>query len=141
MKGTKTEMGLKELFMANSEDHLFLYFVSEKLEELNKKEEAKMIKDKALVELGHARGIFEKMNKYLGTDEMRKWLNELEKVEGKEIKEKFAYTATQYMLSKILSEKIEDIKLKEELTNKANEKYNKAKQLFEELLKSGSELL
>ena len=141
MKGTKTEMGLKELFMANSEDHLFLYFISEKLDEFNKKEEAKMIRDKALVELGHARGIFEKMNKYLGTEEMKNWLSELEKMEGNEIKEKFAYTATQYMLSKILSERIEDSKLKEELVNKANQKYNEAKELFEELLKSGSDLL
>jgi len=141
MKGTKTEMGLKELFMANSEDHLFLYFISEKLDEFNKKEEAKMIRDKALVELGHARGIFEKMNKYLGTEEMKNWLSELEKMEGKEIKEKFAYTATQYMLSKILSERMEDSKLKEELVNKANQKYNEAKELFEELLKSGSDLL
>ena len=141
MKGTKTEMGLKELFMANSEDHLFLYFISEKLDEFNKKEEAKMIRDKALVELGHARGIFEKMNKYLGIEEMKNWLSELEKMEGKEIKEKFAYTATQYMLSKILSERIEDSKLKEELAYKATQKYNQAKELFEELLKSGSELL
>jgi len=141
MKGTKTEMGLKELFMANSEDHLFLYFISEKLDEFNKKEEAKMIRDKALVELGHARGIFEKMNKYLGTEEMKNWLSELEKMKGKEIKEKFAYTATQYMLSKILSERIEDSKMKEELVNKANQKYNEAKELFEELLKSGSDLL
>jgi len=141
MKGTKTEMGLKELFMANSEDHLFLYFISEKLDEFNKKEEAKMIRDKALVELGHARGIFEKMNKYLGTEEMKNWLSELEKMKGKEIKEKFAYTATEYMLSKILSERIEDSKMKEELVNKANQKYNEAKELFEELLKSGSDLL
>jgi len=141
MKGTKTEMGLKHLFMANSEDHLFLFFISEKLDELNKKEEAKMIRDKALVELGHAKGIFEKMSKYLGMQEMINWLSELEKMEGKEVKEKFAYTATQYLLSKILSERIEDPKLKEELANKANQNYNKAKELFEELLKTGSELL
>ncbi|BFH72502.1 hypothetical protein SJAV_04460 [Sulfurisphaera javensis] len=141
MKGTKTEMGLKELFLANSEDHLFLYFLSEKLEELNKKEEAKMIRDKALVELGHAKGIFEKMNKYLGTEYLQNWLNELENTEAKEIKEKFAYTATQYMLSKILSEKVTDEKVKQELSAKASQKYNEAKQWFEELLKSGSELM
>jgi len=83
----------------------------------------------------------EKMNKYLGTEYLRNWLNELEKTETKEIKEKFAYTATQYMLSKILSDKVTDEKSKEELLAKANEKYNEAKQWFEELLKSGSDLM
>ncbi|MDT7861705.1 MAG: rubrerythrin [Saccharolobus sp.] len=57
--GKETEMGLKELFRANAEDFMSLMLIAEKLEQLGKKEEAKALREKALVELGHAKAIFE----------------------------------------------------------------------------------
>ncbi|MEM4138626.1 MAG: rubrerythrin [Sulfolobaceae archaeon] len=62
--GRQTEIGLKELFKANAEDYLTLLLLSEKLEQLGKKEEAKMLREKAMVELGHAKAIFETLLKY-----------------------------------------------------------------------------
>ncbi|ARM74999.1 rubrerythrin [Acidianus manzaensis] len=59
--GKETEMGLKELFKANAEDYLTLSFLADKLDKLGKKEEAKMLREKARVEYGHAMGIFEKL--------------------------------------------------------------------------------
>lgn len=136
MKGTQTEMGLKGLFMANSEDHLLLSFTSEKLYQLNKKEESQMVKEKSLVELGHARGILEKLIKYMGVDSMREWLNEIKNKKGEDVKEEFMLTSTVYLLSKLLSEKVSDIKEKEELTKQAEIYYQKAKEIYDKLLES-----
>ena len=136
MKGTQTEMGLKGLFMANSEDHLLLSFTSEKLYQLNRKEEAQMVKEKSLVELGHAKGILEKLVKYMGVNSMKEWLNEIKNEKGDDVKEEFMLTSTVYLLSKLLSEKISDIKEKEELTKQAEIYYQKAKEIYEKLLES-----
>lgn len=136
MKGTQTEMGLKGLFMANSEDHLLLSFTSEKLYQLNRKEEAQMVKEKSLVELGHAKGILEKLVKYMGVNSMKEWLNEIKNKKGNDVKEEFMLTSTVYLLSKLLSEKISDIKEKEELTKQAEIYYQKAKEIYEKLLES-----
>jgi hypothetical protein len=136
MKGTQTEMGLKGLFMANSEDHLLLSFTSEKLYQLNRKEEAQMVKEKSLVELGHAKGILEKLVKYMGVNSMKEWLNEIKNKKGDDVKEEFMLTCTVYLLSKLLSEKISDIKEKEELTKQAEIYYKKAKEIYEKLLES-----
>ncbi|MEJ2779881.1 hypothetical protein WIW89_02985 [Stygiolobus sp. CP850M] len=136
MKGTQTEMGLKGLFMANSEDHLLLSFTSEKLYQLNRKEEAQMVKEKSLVELGHAKGILEKLVKYMGVNSMKEWLNEIKNKKGDDVKEEFMLTCTVYLLSKLLSEKISDIKEKEELTKQAEIYYQKAKEIYEKLLES-----
>jgi len=136
MKGTQTEMGLKGLFMANSEDHLLLSFTSEKLYQLNRKEEAQMVKEKSLVELGHAKGILEKLVKYMGVDSMKDWLNEIKNKKGDDVKEEFMLTSTVYLLSKLLSEKVSDIKEKEELTKQAEIYYQKAKEIYEKLLES-----
>ncbi|QGR20186.1 hypothetical protein [Stygiolobus azoricus] len=136
MKGTQTQMGLKGLFMANSEDHLLLSFTSEKLYQLNKKEESQMVKEKSLVELGHARGILEKLIKYMGVDSMREWLNEIKNKKGEDVKEEFMLTSTVYLLSKLLSEKVSDIKEKEELTKQAEIYYQKAKEIYDKLLES-----
>ncbi|MEJ2772034.1 MULTISPECIES: hypothetical protein [unclassified Stygiolobus] len=136
MKGTQTEMGLKGLFMANSEDHLLLSFTSEKLYQLNRKEEAQMVKEKSLVELGHAKGILEKLVKYMGVNSMKEWLNEIKNKKGDDVKEEFMLTSTIYLLSKLLSEKISDIKEKEELTKQAEIYYQKAKEIYEKLLES-----
>ncbi|NON61452.1 rubrerythrin, partial [Acidianus sp. DSM 29099] len=59
--GKETENGLKFLFKANAEDYLTLSFLADKLEAMGKKEEAKILREKARVEFGHARGIFEKL--------------------------------------------------------------------------------
>ncbi|MCI2415387.1 MAG: rubrerythrin [Candidatus Aramenus sp.] len=59
--GKETEMGLKELFKANAEDYMLLTLLANKLERMGKVEEAKILKEKALVELAHASGIFEKL--------------------------------------------------------------------------------
>jgi len=136
MKGTQTEMGLKGLFMANSEDHLLLSFTSEKLYQLNRKEEAQMVKEKSLVELGHAKGILEKLIKYMGVNSMKEWLNEIKNKKGDDVKEEFMLTCTVYLLSKLLSEKISDIREKEELTKQAEIYYQKAKEIYEKLLES-----
>lgn len=136
MKGTQTEMGLKGLFMANSEDHLLLSFTSEKLYQLNRKEEAQMVKEKSLVELGHAKGILEKLVKYMGVNSMKEWLNEIKNKKGDDVKEEFMLTSTVYLLSKLLSEKVSDIKEKEELTKQAEIYYRKAKEIYEKLLES-----
>ncbi|MFP3232946.1 MAG: hypothetical protein RXR08_04480 [Sulfolobaceae archaeon] len=136
MKGTQTEMGLKGLFMANSEDHLLLSFTSEKLYQLNRKEEAQTVKEKSLVELGHAKGILEKLVKYMGVDSMKDWLNEIKNKKGDDVKEEFMLTSTVYLLSKLLSEKVSDIKEKEELTKQAEIYYQKAKEIYEKLLES-----
>ena len=136
MKGTQTEMGLKGLFMANSEDHLLLSFTSEKLYQLNRKEEAQMVKEKSLVELGHAKGILEKLVKYMGVNSMKEWLNEIKNKKGDDVKEEFMLTSTVYLLSKFLSEKVSDIKEKEELTKQAEIYYQKAKEIYEKLLES-----
>lgn len=136
MKGTQTEMGLKGLFMANSEDHLLLSFTSEKLYQLNRKEEAQMVKEKSLVELGHAKGILEKLVKYMGVNSMKEWLNEIKNKKGNDVKEEFMLTSTVYLLSKLLSEKVSDIKEKEELTKQAEIYYQKAKEIYEKLLES-----
>jgi cellulose biosynthesis protein BcsQ len=136
MKGTQTEMGLKELFMANSEDHLLLSFTSEKLYQLNRKEEAQMVKEKSLVELGHAKGILEKLVKYMEVNSMKEWLNEIKNKKGDDVKEEFMLTSTVYLLSKLLSEKVSDIKEKEELTKQAEIYYQKAKEIYEKLLES-----
>ncbi|MFP3198106.1 MAG: hypothetical protein RXQ78_06615 [Sulfolobaceae archaeon] len=136
MKGTQTEMGLKGLFMANSEDHLLLSFTSEKLYQLNRKEEAQMVKEKSLVELGHAKGILEKLVKYMGVNSMKEWLNEIKNKKGDDVKEEFMLTSTVYLLSKLLSEKVSDIKEKEELTKQAEIYYQKAKEIYEKLLES-----
>lgn len=64
--GKETQMGLKELFKANAEDFLSLMLVAEKLEQLGKKDEAKALREKALVELGHAKAIFETLLKHQG---------------------------------------------------------------------------
>ena len=140
MKGTQTEVGLKELFMANSEDHLLLLFSSEKLEELNKKEEAKMLREKALVELGHARGILEKMIKYMGVESIREWLSEIKNKKAENVRDEFTLTSTIYLLSKLLSEKVSDEKEKEELTKQADEYYQKAKGAYERILESNVSL-
>ena len=136
MKGTQTEMGLKGLFMANSEDHLLLSFTSEKLYQLNRKEEAQMVKEKSLVELGHAKGILEKLVKYMGVNSMKEWLNEIKNKKGDDVKEEFMLTCTVYLLSKLLSEKVSDIKEREELTKQAEIYYQKAKEIYEKLLES-----
>ncbi|MCY0859698.1 MAG: hypothetical protein OWQ54_04640 [Sulfolobaceae archaeon] len=134
MKNTQTEKGLKELFFANSEDHLLLLFSAQKLKEDNRVEDAKDIEEKALVELGHAKGILEKLIKYLGLEEVWKWYNELSREETKDIKEKFRIVATQYLLSKLLSEKITD--KRSELENTAKEKFEEAKKLYEQILEA-----
>jgi hypothetical protein len=136
MKGTQTEMGLKGLFMANSEDHLLLSFTSEKLYQLNRKEEAQMVKEKSLVELGHAKGILEKLVKYMGVNSMKEWLNEIKNKKGDDVKEEFMLTCTVYLLSKLLSEKVSDIEEREELTKQAEIYYQKAKEIYEKLLES-----
>ncbi|AHC50581.1 hypothetical protein SUSAZ_00260 [Sulfolobus acidocaldarius SUSAZ] len=132
MKGTQTEIGLKELFIANSEDHLLLLFSSQKLEEINKRDESEKIREKAIVELGHARGILEKMIKYLGLEYITNWFEELNKKESDQLKEKFMLTATVYMLSKLLAEKLPE--RKDELETKSKEKYEDAKKLYERIL-------
>jgi hypothetical protein len=134
MKGTQTEMGLKGLFMANSEDHLLLSFTSEKLYQLNRKEEAQMVKEKSLVELGHAKGILEKLVKYMGVNSMKEWLNEIKNKKGDDVKEEFMLTCTVYLLSKLLSEKISDIKEKEELTKQAEIYYQKLRKFTRNFL-------
>ena len=68
--GKETQMGLKELFKANAEDYMSLMLVAEKLEQLGKKEEAKALREKALVELGHAKAIFETLLKHEELNEM-----------------------------------------------------------------------
>ncbi|BCU69226.1 hypothetical protein [Stygiolobus caldivivus] len=136
MKGTQTEMGLKELFMANCEDHLLLSFTSEKLYELNKKDEAQMVKEKSLVELGHAKGILEKLIKYMGLESMKDWLEEIKNKKAENIKEDFMLTSTVYLLSKLLSEKVSDTKEKEELKGQAEVYYQKAKEKYEQVLES-----
>ncbi|MEM4223352.1 MAG: rubrerythrin, partial [Metallosphaera sp.] len=45
--GKETEMGLKELFKANAEDYMLLSFLADKLEAAGKKEEAKVLREKA----------------------------------------------------------------------------------------------
>ncbi|MFP3187597.1 MAG: hypothetical protein RXR07_00785, partial [Sulfolobaceae archaeon] len=119
-----------------SEDHLLLSFTSEKLYQLNRKEEAQMVKEKSLVELGHAKGILEKLVKYMGVNSMKEWLNEIKNKKGDDVKEEFMLTCTVYLLSKLLSEKISDIKEKEELTKQAEIYYQKAKEIYEKLLES-----
>ncbi|MEM0122826.1 MAG: rubrerythrin, partial [Saccharolobus sp.] len=47
-----------------------LMLVAEKLEQLGKKEEAKALREKALVELGHAKAIFETLLKHEELNEM-----------------------------------------------------------------------
>ncbi|ACP44360.1 conserved hypothetical protein [Sulfolobus islandicus Y.G.57.14] len=76
--GKETEMGLKELFKANAEDFMSLMLVAEKLEQLGKKEEAKALREKALVELGHAKAIFETL---LKNQELRGVVGEMAKEE------------------------------------------------------------
>ncbi|EHP70807.1 MAG: rubrerythrin [Metallosphaera yellowstonensis] len=68
--GKETEMGLKELFKANAEDYMLLSFLADKLEAAGRKEEAKILREKARVEMGHARGIFEKLFAHTGTESM-----------------------------------------------------------------------
>lgn len=79
--GKETEMGLKELFKANAEDYLTLTFLADKLEALGRKEEAKLLREKARVEYGHAMGIFEKL---LQNADVTKLLGEFVKEEGQE---------------------------------------------------------
>nr|WP_240938866.1 rubrerythrin [Metallosphaera hakonensis] len=78
--GKETEMGLKELFKANAEDYMLLSFLADKLEAAGKKEEAKVLREKARVELGHARGIFEKLYVHAGNS----MLNEFTREEAEE---------------------------------------------------------
>jgi len=68
--GRQTELGLKELFKANAEDYMTLLLLSEKLEQIGRKEEAKMLREKAMVELGHAKAIFETLLKYKDVSEI-----------------------------------------------------------------------
>jgi rubrerythrin len=68
--GRETEKGLIELYKANAEDYLTLFLLSEKLEQLGKKEEAKLLREKAYIELGHAKAIFEILLKYKDISEI-----------------------------------------------------------------------
>jgi len=79
--GKGTEEGLKELFKANAEDYMLLSLIAEKLEAMGRKEEAMKVREKAKVELGHAKGIFEKLLSNTSTKEM---LNEFVKEEEDE---------------------------------------------------------
>ncbi|AEE95160.1 hypothetical protein [Acidianus hospitalis] len=79
--GKETEMGLKELFKANAEDYLTLTFLADKLEALGRKEEARLLREKARVEYGHAMGIFEKL---LQNADVTKLLGEFVKEEDQE---------------------------------------------------------
>lgn len=127
--------------MANSEDHLLLSFSSEKLRELGREEEAKMISEKALVELGHARGILEKMIKYMGIESVKEWLEEISKKDKFEsLHEEFMFYSTRYLLSKLLSEKESDYKERKGLEEKASKYYSRAKETFLKLLESGEKL-
>jgi rubrerythrin len=79
--GKETEMGLKELFKANAEDYLMLTFLANKLEKMGRTEEAKMLREKATVEYGHATGIFEKL---LANYDAKKLLGDFAKEEDEE---------------------------------------------------------
>jgi hypothetical protein len=141
VKGTQTEMGLKRLFMANSEDHLLLSFSSEKLRQLGREEEAKMISEKALVELGHARGILEKMIKYMGIESVKEWLEEIcKKDKFESLHEEFIFYSTRYLLSKLLSEKESDYNERKRLEEEASKYYSRANETFLKLLESGEKL-
>ncbi|MEM4047524.1 MAG: rubrerythrin, partial [Metallosphaera sp.] len=78
--GKETEMGLKELFKANAEDYMLLSLLADKLQKAGKVEEAKILMEKAKVELGHARGIFEKLYQNAGNS----MLNEFTREEAEE---------------------------------------------------------
>ncbi|AEB95348.1 hypothetical protein [Metallosphaera cuprina] len=78
--GKETEMGLKELFKANAEDYMLLSLLADKLQKAGKVEEAKILMEKAKVELGHARGIFEKLYQHAGNS----MLNEFTREEAEE---------------------------------------------------------
>ncbi len=134
--GKQTEEGLKHLFMANSEDHLLLLFSSEAYEQAGKREEATKLREKALVELGHAKGILEKIIQYNGLEYVKAWLNELEssKVPDDEPL-RFMHYATLYMLYKLLTERNE--LPKNEGESKAATYYELSRKAFQDLLDSG----
>jgi rubrerythrin len=64
--GPKTEEGLKELFVANAEDYMRLLIISDYLERMGKTEEAKKFREKAMVEMGHAKAILATLIRYRG---------------------------------------------------------------------------
>ena len=134
--GKQTEEGLKHLFMANSEDHLMLLFSSEAYEYAGRVEEAKKLKEKAYVELGHAKGILEKIIQYNGIDFVKEWLKELEssKVPDDEPL-RFMHYATLYLLYKLLTERNE--LPKEEGESKISMYYDLSRKAFQDLLDSG----
>jgi rubrerythrin len=68
--GEKTEMGLKELLTANAEDHMRLMLSAEYFEKMGKADVARELREKANVELGHAKAIFATLVKYNGLDKM-----------------------------------------------------------------------
>ncbi|AAT43547.1 hypothetical protein [Picrophilus oshimae] len=76
--GVKTEEGLRELLTANAEDHMRLMLSAEFMERLGRPEEARELRDKAMVELGHAKAIFSTLVKYQGLDAL---INEMAKEE------------------------------------------------------------
>ena len=134
--GKETEEGLRHLFMANSEDHLLLLFSSEAYESAGRTKEAEELREKALVELGHAKGILEKIIQYNGVNYVKDWLRELE---GSEVPKdeplKFMHYATLYMLHKLLTER--NVLPKEEGESKTSLYYDLSRKSFQELLESG----
>jgi rubrerythrin len=76
--GKETERGLKELLRANAEDYMTLALLAEKMEAAGKAEEAKLLREKAAVELGHAKAIFETLVRAGGLKETAKELAEVE---------------------------------------------------------------
>jgi hypothetical protein len=134
--GPKTEEGLKHLFMANSEDHLMLLFSSEAYQSAGKLEQARELKEKALVELGHAKGILEKIIQYNGLDYVIKWFEELKASQPPTNEpERFMHYATLYMMANLLAERVQEKSraFKEE----ASLYYDLSRKAFADLLESG----
>ncbi|MUN29327.1 hypothetical protein [Sulfuracidifex metallicus] len=132
--GPKTEMGLKELFIANSEDHFLLKLSAGKLEQAKKIEEAKIISEKSMTEFRHARGIFEKLVSYLGEDKMLEWLKEIEKMKEENSRDIFVKYSTIYMLSSFLSDKKVEPEVKVQLQLKSKECLPKILDSYEKIL-------
>jgi hypothetical protein len=134
--GSKTEEGLKHLFMANSEDHLLLLFSSEAYEAVGKTNQAKELKEKAFVELGHAKGILEKIVQYNGINYVVKWYEELKSSEvPKEEPKRFMHYATLYMMANLLAERKKDSEAI--YRAEASRYYELSRKAFQDLLDSG----
>ncbi len=132
--GPKTEMGLKELFIANSEDHFLLKLSAEKLNQAKKIEESKIISDKSMTEFRHARGIFEKLNSYLGEEKLLEWLKEIEAMKEDSARDVFVKYTTIYMLSSFLSDKKVGQDTSVALKEKANSCLPKIVDSYEKIL-------